>query len=183
MQHGHMQHGLHIYEEAVRVPLVVHWPDGLRGSRVIEGPVQLVDLAPTLAEIAAVPWPERPGPGRSLAAVLQGRTAADPGREVFLQRRHYDGPPPGVEKVQGPKYALRAGRWKYIEAREEGTFELYDVVADPGELRNLMPSPPPQAAVLPSRLAHWVGSAPARSASAPVSEEDARRLRSLGYVQ
>jgi arylsulfatase A-like enzyme len=182
MQHGHMEHGLQIYEEAVRVPLVVHWPARLGRPRVVEGPVLLADLAPTLAEVAGLSWPEHPGQGRSLAAILHGRAAPDVRREVLLQRRRYDGPLATGEQPRGAKFALRAGRWKYIEAQEEGTFELYDVVDDPGERRNLLPSWPAQAAGLPIRLAARVRAAPTRAAG-PVTDEDAARLRSLGYVQ
>lgn len=182
MQHGHMQHGLQIYEEAVRVPLIVHWPARLPPRR-LDGPVQLADLAPTLAELAGLSWPERPGQGRSLAAAVQGRSQPDPLREVFLQRRRYDQPLVTGQVVKGQQYALRSGRWKYIEAREGATFELYDLVSDPGERRNLLPSAPPEAATLPARLASWVSGAPALPPPAPVGEEEARRLRSLGYVQ
>jgi arylsulfatase A-like enzyme len=182
MQHGHMEHGLHIYEEAVRVPLVAHWPAAF-GARRLAGPVQLADLAPTVAELAGLSWPPAPGQGRSLAAALRGREEPDAGREVFLQRRRYDEPLATGRVVKGQQYALRSGRWKYIESRAEGTFELYDLAADPREERNLLPSAPAGAAALPARLAAFVRSAPAAPAAPPVGEEEARKLRSLGYVQ
>jgi arylsulfatase A-like enzyme len=181
MQHGHMVHGLHLYEEAVRVPLVVHWPHRLAPRRV-GAPVQLADLAPTLARLAGATWPERPGQGRSLDGVMSGRDRLDPSREVFLQRRQYERRAEGRRPVKGQKYALRAGRWKYIESREEGTFELYDLEKDPGERQNLLASPPSEAAALPARLERWVSAAP-RAPEVVVDEETARKLRSLGYVQ
>jgi arylsulfatase A-like enzyme len=181
MQHGHMVHGLHLYEEAVRVPLVVHWPDGIPPRRVGR-PVQLADVAPTLAELAGVAWQERPGQGQSLAGVMAGWEELDPSREVFLQRRQYERRAEGRRPVKGQKYALRSGRWKYIESREEGTFELYDLERDPGERTNLLPSAPPDAAAFPARMRRWVDAAPAQ-AQVPVDEETARKLRSLGYVQ
>jgi arylsulfatase A-like enzyme len=182
MQHGHMQHGLHIYEEAVRVPLVLHWPERLP-ARVIEEPVQLADVAPTVAGLLGLAWPERPGQGRSLAAAARGAERPDPAREVLLQRRRYDEPLLTGEVVKGQQFALRAGRWKYIESREESRFELYDLAADPGERRNVVAAAPREAASLPARLARWVGSAPALPAPPRVGEEEARKLRSLGYVQ
>ena len=182
MQHGHMEHGLHIYEEAVRVPLVLRWPERL-AARVIEEPAQLADVAPTVAALLGIAWPESAGQGRSLAASLRGGERPDPAREVFLQRRRYDEPLLTGQVVKGTQFGLRAGRWKYIESREEGTFELYDLSLDPGERRNVLPAAPPEAAALPRRLASWVRSAPALPAAPPVGEEEARRLRSLGYVQ
>jgi choline-sulfatase len=183
MQHGHMQHGLQIYEEAVRVPLVVRWPAGLAGPRRVPGPVQLADVAPTLAELAGLSWPQISGQGRSLVPAMQGTASPDPRREVFLQRRRYDERLVAGKVVKGQKYALVAGRWKYIEGRAEGTFELYDLLADPGERNNLLPSGPTEAAALPVRLADWVKAAPVLPSASTVDEEAARRLRSLGYVQ
>jgi arylsulfatase A-like enzyme len=144
--------------------------------------VQLADLAPTLARLAGATWPERPGQGRSLDGVMSGRDRLDPSREVFLQRRQYERRAEGRRPVKGQKYALRAGRWKYIESREEGTFELYDLEKDPGERQNLLASPPSEAAALPARLERWVSAAP-RAPEVVVDEETARKLRSLGYVQ
>jgi arylsulfatase A-like enzyme len=182
MQHGHMQHGLNLYEEAVRIPLIVHWPARLAPRRVA-APAQLLDLAPTLAELAGAAWSGPAGQGRSLAAAMAGREDLDPRRDVFLQRRHYEGRAGLRHGARGEKYALRTGRWKYIECREEGTAELYDLEADPAETRNLMPGPPSAAAGVPVRLAGWLRAAPALSPPPAVAAEDARRLRALGYVQ
>jgi arylsulfatase A-like enzyme len=145
--------------------------------------VQLADVAPTVAELAGLSWAVPAGQGRSLAAALRGRDPGDPAREVLLQRRRYDEPLATGRVVKGQQYGLRSGRWKYIESREEGTFELYDLVADPREERNLLPSAPAEAAALPARLASVVRSAPPAAAASAVGEEDARKLRSLGYVQ
>ena len=181
MQHGHMGHGLMIYEEAVRVPLVVHWPRALPGPRRVAGPVQLLDITPTVLDLLGKPL-DTLGHARSLAPILRGRDSPDPAREVFLQRRRYETETVGTVHVKGEKTAVRQGRWKYIEAPEEGTHELYDLAADPHELLNLYGPSVVEASLLAGKLQAW------RQSVAPppvlsVSEEDARRLRSLGYVQ
>jgi arylsulfatase A-like enzyme len=181
MQHGHMQHGVNLYEEAVRIPLVFHWPAALAPGRVA-APAQLADLAPTLGALGGARWTVS-GAGRSLQAVLAGREPLDPRREIFFQRRQYDGRVAARRHVEGEKYAVRAGRWKYIESRAEGTAELYDLVADPAEEKNLMPAMPAAAAGVPVRLAGWLRGAPVLPSAPPVASEDARKLRSLGYVQ
>jgi choline-sulfatase len=182
MQHGHMQHGLNLYEEAVRIPLVVRWPGGL-SPRHVSAPAQLADLAPTLAEVAGARWSSPAGQGRPLRAVMAGREPLDPRREVFFQRRHYEGRVGMRKGAKGEKYALRVGRWKYIESRMEGTAELYDLQADPAEAHNLMAAMPAEAAGVPVRLAGWLRDAPVLPPPVAVGEEDARKLRSLGYVQ
>ena len=77
----------------------------------------------------------------------------------------------------------RAFKMAEIEARDEGSFELYDLENDPHELENLRASHPETVAALEERLRQWrTATAPAKASQA-VSEDDARRLRALGYVQ
>jgi len=181
MQRGHMHHGLTIHEEQMRVPFVFHWPYGLKKPVVIEAPVEIVDLAPTVLELAGIA-PESQFQGTSLARVMRGEAAADPERTVFLQRRRYD--PTEIEgiRVVGEQLGLRLGRWKYIEAREEGTYALFDLVTDPGERRNLFETQDGKSDELAHILHAWADSS-AGPAAPPVSPEDAEKLRALGYVQ
>jgi hypothetical protein len=120
--------------------------------------------------------------GVSLARAMRGEAVADPERPVFLERRLYDTSMVDGFRVAGKKFGLRLGRWKYIEALEEGTQELYDLVADPSERQNLFEAQRDKSAELVRVLRGWAdGSAPAPAP--PVSPEDAERLRKLGYVQ
>lgn len=184
MQHGHMEHGLMLYEEAVRVPLVLRWPGRILAARTVAEPVGLVDVTPTVLDLLGVQRTGTPFQGTSFAPVLEGRAKGDPERAVFLQRRQYE---PGVRdgfRVNGEKWAVRAGQWKYIEALEERTRELYDLGADPGELQNRIDRFPERARVLSTALTAW-RSVVTRSGSPPpgISPEDAEKLRALGYVQ
>lgn len=185
MQHGWMLHGLQIYEEAVRVPFVVRWPAKLPVGKKIAEPVQLADLMPTVLELAglAMPQMERKPDGQSVAAALRGNTKLDSRRAVLLQRRSYArGWERGVA-MKGEKHAVRVGSWKYIEAKDENTFELYDLASDPGEKRNVFADKPEERASLASTLQGWLSSPLTSTAPRGVSEEDARRLEALGYVQ
>jgi arylsulfatase A-like enzyme len=181
MQHGHMYHGVLIYEETVRVPLVFHWPSRLSEPLVIEEPVEVLDLAPTLLELAGLaPLPQFQG--TSLAGVMRGQAVADPERPIFLERREFDTPVVDGFRVIGNKFGLRQGRWKYIEAKEEGTHELYDLANDPHERSNLFETRPDESATLARVLHVWIDGSSPPSVPA-VSPEDARGLRELGYVQ
>jgi arylsulfatase A-like enzyme len=180
--HDQMFHGLNIYEEAVRVPLLFRWPGRIPAGGRIAAPVELVDVAPTILDLLSVAHP--PGfRGRSLARALGGEEALDPERPVFLQRRHFDGPPTGATGLRGDQFAIRAGRWKYIEAPEERRRELFDLELDRRETRNLLTSRPDSAARLHERLGEWRarhgGSNPP---GATVSERDRARLEALGYA-
>jgi choline-sulfatase len=186
MQHGYMRHGLQIYEEAVRVPLVARWPGRVPAGRRIPGPVELVDLAPTLLQLLGVEVPKL-FRGSSFAPGLLGEdkgTGFDPRRMVFLQRRLYETHEIDGFKVKGDKFGLRAGAWKYIEAEEEGTRELFDLQGDPKEAVNLAQKETARAERLSAAIRAWrtaLGQH-ARAASDD-SREAEEALRALGYVR
>jgi arylsulfatase A-like enzyme len=186
MDHGWMLHGLQIYEEAVHVPLVFRWPARLPKGTTIAEPVELIDLTPTILELTGVPAPQvSPAvEGISLAPALTGKAKLDPERPILLQRRHYA---KGKEKdvtVKGAKHALRVGDWKYIAAPEEKTFELYDLKSDPHEKNNLADAKTAERDAMAARLEKTLAAIPvAPKAARTVSEEDARKLEALGYVQ
>jgi arylsulfatase A-like enzyme len=184
MTHGHMKHGVHIYEEAVRVPLLVRWPGRVPAGRVVDAVVALVDLGPTLLELLGAPVEGQPFQGRSLAAAFRGEEPFDSRREIFLQRRHYDGGIYNGTYAEGEKFGVRAGSWKYIVGEEEETRELFDLSEDPGEARNLHDDFPEVAARLAARLEEWRRRhARAGEAPPPIPDEEAERLEALGYVQ
>ena len=187
MQHGHMGHGLHLYEEAVHVPLVYRWPGALPAGARVRGPVEHVDLVPTVLDLLGVPRGPDDVQGQSLAAALRGRPGTpglDPGRPVFLQRRLYDTDEVSGFRVKGEKFAVRAGQWKYIEAAEEESRELYDLRADPGETKNLFAAQSAVADRLTRGLAAWRGRFDQRArARDDSSAEMQEALRALGYVQ
>jgi arylsulfatase A-like enzyme len=180
MQHGTMHHGLSLYEEQMRVPFVFHWPSVLKQPQTIEAPVEIEDLAPTVLELAGLARPPE-FQGRSLAGVIRGEESADPERLIFLQRRHYDATVLQGVRVVGEQFGLRSGRWKYIEAPGEGTFELFDLATDPHEHRNVFEERGEQASEL-ARVLHAWAESPAAGPAESVSPEDVEKLRALGYV-
>ena len=188
MDHGWMLHGLQIYEEAVRVPFVFRWPAKLPQGTTIAEPVELTDITPTVLELTGVPAPKVTPPveGISLAAAMAGTAKLDPERPILLQRRFYASKAEKGIPVKGSKHALRLGDWKYIEAKEEDSFELYDLKTDPREKNNLADAKPAERAAMADRLAKTVAGT-AAAATTPVtrtvSEEDQRKLEALGYVQ
>ncbi len=182
--HGHMAHGLHVYDEAVRVPLLFRLPDRIAPGRVLIGPASLLDVAPTVLELFGI---ERPGElaGQSLAPALRSGSELDPERPIFLYRRPYDGTTTfGDLTPRGEKLAIRRGHWKYIEGGEEPSRELYDLAADPRERRNLASQDPARADELAAALHAW-RDANVRPDAAParvLSDDERAHLEALGYV-
>ncbi|HSB10867.1 MAG TPA: sulfatase [Blastocatellia bacterium] len=136
------EHGLSFerrlaYEESIRMPLLVRYPNAIKEGTVRDEFALNIDLAPTLLEMAGVPAPGTMQ-GRSLVPLLEGKRPA--WRKSFLIEYYSDKVFPRV--LQMGYKAVRNGRWKYIHYLElEGMDELYDLKADPYELKNLIHQP------------------------------------------
>ena len=184
MDHGHLHHGIHLYEEAVRVPLVIRDPRvGSPGSR-LTGPIHHVDLLPTILDLLAVEPPKEELPGLVLTEPLDVGGFPNPARSIFLFRRHYDGTEPvaGI-RVSGEGYGLRKGNWKYIQMPEEERRELYFLGEDPGETVNLAGERPERVRQMSRALASWLEETERGSpADLRIDPEDRRRLEALGYT-
>lgn len=125
-------------EPSARVPLLIWSPKRFAARRVAE-PVSLACLLPTLVDIAHGGPTElaRPVDGRSLHPLLTG-APEDP--EAFVFGEYL------AEGAIAPLYMLRRGRWKFIHSPADPD-QLFDLEADPLELRNLAPGHPVAAAM------------------------------------
>jgi len=193
-EHGfHYDHGDYVYDASARVPLAFALPPAhrLAGSARLQTRASLVDVAPTV--IDAMGWEVPPEmadqlDGRSLLPFMAGEDPAEV--PVFAEsgRAHYPKwnkrrVNPGVE---GKIRAVWLGDWKLIWTpfRPVGDqYELYDLVADPEETRNLYRSDATQLRSLKAHLDHWVRQEPSDTSPPPPSKEDAEGLRALGYLE
>lgn len=173
---GWLGHTRTLYEELVRVPLLVRGP-GVAAPRTVDAPVSLVSLLPTLLELMGVPRDGVAAEGPSLAPLLRG--AGPPPREpVFFE---VDFTRPEVRKK-----GIRDGRYKLIRDDATGAVELYDLERDPGERDDLAASHPELVERYAARLdAHRARVEAHRRAPVPVefSPREVRALRALGYVE
>ena len=122
---------------SIRVPLVVYDPrvaDGLRGSTP-SLPVLNLDLAPTLLNMAGIEVPPAMQ-GRSLTPLLAGEAPPDWREDFFVEHLLEN---PDIPKHEG----VRGGRFKYARYFEQVPVyeELYDLLGDPMETRNLSGDP------------------------------------------
>jgi arylsulfatase A-like enzyme len=196
LDHGFMGHGPILYEETLRVPLLVRWTGRIPAGSVIRGPVEIVDVMPTILGLAGISPGELVLQGRNLMATFTAGAPLDPEHRVFFQRRLYEKnrvptfPVEGVVfgrplRVEGEKYGVRRGQWKYVEALMEGTRELYDLSSDPGERKNLLSRRRKLAAELSGQLETWRErqAGLALGSVRQASEEELEKLRALGYVR
>jgi N-acetylglucosamine-6-sulfatase len=126
------------YEESVRSPLIVRYPPVTEAGEQVHGLVASVDIAPTVLEITGTPIGEQVQ-GRSFVPLLMGDTSQ--AREsVLVEFNTYENPFPWLLDMD--YRALRTDRYKLIHwVRYPGEEELYDLEADPFEIRNRIDDP------------------------------------------
>jgi arylsulfatase A-like enzyme len=173
-EHGFVGHNEQLFEESVRIPLLVRLPGAAprgRRSRMLTG---LLDVAPTVADVLGIP-PERTATfrGRSLLGVAAG--GPEPAAPPVLSRTVGD----------KPRYALVDARHKYLFNLRDGDEALYDLGADPGETRDVAARDPVRARYLRQRLFARLLALPGRAVAGTwkVTPQEAEELRALGYVQ
>jgi arylsulfatase A-like enzyme len=153
-----------MYQEVLRVPLVLRVP-GAPGGRRIAEPVELIDVMPTLLAMVGVPAP----------ASLDGRSLLGPHPARPVLSEHY------ADQLE--EYAWREGSRKLLLLDHARTPELYDLAADPGELRDLHDGADPGEAALRARLEGAVAGSRRASEPATVDPVNQERLRALGYAR
>jgi arylsulfatase A-like enzyme len=124
-----------MYEESLRMPFLVRWPGHVPPGTVNEGMILNVDFAPTLLAAAGEPVPADMQ-GRSFLPLMLGRTPADWRTAMYYRYYHY----PQDHRVQ-PHYGIRTERYKLIYYNKLDQWELFDLLRDPHELKNLYSDP------------------------------------------
>lgn len=169
--HGEQEHGLFLYDEVMRVPLLIKMAGNGNGGTRRDEPVQHIDLLPTLMTAAGLSAPVGLR-GRDLAPLLDGTGTITPQgiyAEALYARYHF-----GWSELR----SLTDERYKFIQAPRE---ELYDLERDPGERTNLAADRTQAAAALRAGLAALADNRPPE-APGIVSDADRQRLAALGYV-
>jgi len=124
-----------MYEESLRMPVLVRWPGVIKPGRRVEAMGLNVDFAPTFLDAAGLPiHPDMQG--RSLVPVLRGRTPPDWRRSMYYRYYH----DPGDHNTRA-HYGVRTRTHKLIYFWRKDQWELFDLVNDPAELHNLYGQP------------------------------------------
>jgi arylsulfatase A-like enzyme len=191
LDHDSHWHGTTVYSELTDVPLLLWGPGFLpRGARVDE-PVEMIDVFPTLVELAGLEVPET-AQGRSLMPLLQaaasGGGAGWRPKPRFSERESMD--PELTTYYPARSTAIFDGRWKLVRHIDppEGLAEiqLFDRARDRADTTNLADRRPEVVAALLRKLDRWqVWAREQRvdpGAQGELSAEELRQLESLGYL-
>jgi arylsulfatase A-like enzyme len=175
--HSGFEHGHTLYDELVRVPLIVKLPTSdAPVQHTIKAQVPLFDVMPTILDILGIAQPATFA-GVSLLPLITGQTNED--RVAFSESTLY-----GANRI-----ALRSSRYKYIYDLDGETGELYDWRNDPRETTDLSDELPDTASEMRVELLEFHGTLTerAQSMSTPepvdMSPKRIEMLRSLGYIR
>ncbi len=142
-----------LYEGGISTPLIAHWPRGITGQngRILHQPSYLIDLAPTIYEIAEAKYPERFHEGQSIHALpgislLKAFRGAKIEPHEFMYWEHQN------------NCAVRSGKWKAVKKLDDENWELYDIENDRIESENLAPDQPEIVKQLSEKWYSWANS-------------------------
>jgi arylsulfatase A-like enzyme len=168
-EHGFMGwHSHTLYDELLRVPLIVRLPRGEHAGVTVEGVTQGVDIAPMILEAAGVPRPSQFRPFSLAGALARRRT---PAAETLLWM---ESPPNDPVRHNG----LRTPDWKLVDGR------LYDLRSDPGESTNVAASRAEVSERLAKRMNALIRERPLPDTRAIAPDQETiQRLRALGYLR
>lgn len=176
-EHGEKSHRKTLFDKVIRIPMIVRYPGGVPAGQRIATQVSIIDVVPTIAELAGLPIP-RDVMGASLVPFLEGDT---PGWDQ-----------PAISELFSNHRRMRSFRWpdrKLIEDLLTGKSWAYDLQTDPGELRPVhSPDDPLMRAARTSaepgkhRLESVREARGAATASSTVPPQILNQLKSLGFV-
>lgn len=187
LEHGLFGHGLTLYDESLRVPLIMRFPHLLPSGVRVKGQVQTLDIFPTVLGLVGLDAARYNLGGRDLLfSAAAGDVEPVPIlAETSMSGDHRFAVRTGDHKLLTPVH-LDFGKDLLVERGEE----IYDLTVDPGETTNLAADQPETADALKALMARQLQTIRERwglgkdlSHSRTLSPEETERLRSLGYIQ
>lgn len=148
---------LSLYEGGTRMPFIISWPAKIPAGRTdAASEVNSVDLLPSLAKMAGVDLPSGyKGDGLDRSGVFTGKPSLRK-KDMFWEYGRNDIAfryPKPVDR--SPNLAVRSGAWKLLMNHDGSGIELYNIVNDKQETRNLSEEQPKVAARLKKALGDW----------------------------
>jgi choline-sulfatase len=183
-EHGEATHGIFLYDETIRVPLLFKLPKERFAGRRVESRAQLVDVLPTILQTVGIAVPPQVQ-GQSLLAMLRPPAAKEgvgeertplPDRPAYSESDY-----PHRTFGWSPLHAFRTGKYLFIDAPRK---ELYDQSVDPQSEHNLSSGSVAVAHTLASQLDAFrqTTSSSGEAPSVRADPELQEKLSALGYV-
>ena len=180
----YFEHGRLPYDACSRVPLIIKIPGRNSVVKIIDKPVELIDVMPTILDVLQLS-DDPEAQGKTLVPLMLGRED-NTKKYAFTEAGYAD----DYQRV------IRNDQWKLIYIPDEDDqsimhgmpFELYNIKRDPHELNNLIEVETEVAAELKAKLLTWMASAkridtPDAEQDVTITEDNKKALRSLGYIK
>ncbi len=154
--HASTMHSATMYDEVIRIPLIMSLADYLPGGVEVREQVQQIDIMPTILDIVNIPIP--PGvQGRSLAPVFFDVRKQNESSVPVFAETVYGGFQATEEMAKTRLRCVRTDAWKLIETDgpQGKTYQLFDLLLDPNELQNVYDENPQVVSLLQTLLAEW----------------------------
>jgi arylsulfatase A-like enzyme/thioredoxin-like negative regulator of GroEL len=174
--HGESMHGIFLYDDTIRVPLMIKLPGELLAKRRVSTRVRLVDVAPTLLSMLSLPLPPT-FQGESLVPLMKGTSKTPEDLPAYAETDY-----PHRAFGWSALRSLRSGKYLFVHAPKR---ELYDQSQDKDAAHNLAATSPAVASTLQTQIDEFHDKTAVvrdKSADAPLSAEQAENLSALGYV-
>ena len=152
-----------LLEGGIGVPFIARWPGKIAAGKVDKTSIfSAVDLLPTFCEIAGVKLPASYRPdGISQVSTLKGKGTAIREKPLFW-KTVAPWPARKTKPDHWVSYAVVSKNWKLVTNRDAKYVELYDLVADPLEKKDLKEKHPAKVTQLKKMLIQWQGTLPAK---------------------
>jgi arylsulfatase A-like enzyme len=180
LEHDQFTHGNNLFQETIRIPLIVKLPNSSQ-KRVVEKLVNLVDIMPTISELLNIIPPEQTL-GKSF---LEKKGSLFWIKKTFLTKDASEYNFSELD-LNSTLKTIMTPEWKYIYNYKDKTEQLYNVKSDPLELHNLIDKKTKQASQLKEQLFQWVSNSKkyhSKGHSLKLSPEEKERLKALGYIE
>lgn len=186
-EHGNKGHHRTVYEEVLRIPFVMRLPGKIPAGVVVNEPVSLVDLMPTILDLVGIDGPTGME-GRSLVPVIGGVALERPAIYAeFFDKRGFN-----LQVARRTPSSKIIQHFNRITHPKRGAIERYDLANDPREERDIAELDQPREAEELSEMAAWLNDRWSIHAELErlakggeqleISDETLERLKSLGYV-
>jgi arylsulfatase A-like enzyme len=176
LEHGAWEHGKTYFNPALQVPLLLRLPGAERAGQRVGRLVSLIDVMPTLMRLAGIDQALAPMQGQDLGPRVSGES--DPEEPWAFA---------SALPEETATIVAQNEQLKLILDLETGSVELYDLVEDPGEQRNIASERDDLLDLMQQRVQVHLESLRSfpsfRPTSTALSDEDIEKLRSLGYVR
>jgi len=180
-EHGYLQHRAFLYNDLIKIPLIIKLPHEKYKNTVIDQYVQHIDLLPTLADFLSIEDRNFKFQGNSLLPLISGIVDPYKNRLIFseVNRKQYE---------DGTFISIISNPWKLIYNPKKTIFKLFNMATDKKELYNIIDQEKKVVAQLKPKLIHWweeqkYNALKFKSGKGTVLDERTKRaLESLGYL-